>query len=108
MAQSAPASSVTAPSSASSLSVPAFLRSDKPHLLPPPPLAARAPCKPLAHDSRCALNGLRSFHQAPVRVIRMSEQGVRRGQAGRMVISGRLADVCAELDRLAERETVVH
>jgi hypothetical protein len=27
-----------------------------------------------------------------------------RSQAGRMVISGRMADVCAELDRLAELE----
>lgn len=29
---------------------------------------------------------------------------VVHGRAGRMVISGRLADVCAELDRLAARE----
>jgi hypothetical protein len=27
-----------------------------------------------------------------------------RSNAGRMVISGRMADVCAELDRLAELE----
>jgi hypothetical protein len=27
-----------------------------------------------------------------------------RGGAGRMVISGRMADVCAELERLAARE----
>jgi hypothetical protein len=27
-----------------------------------------------------------------------------RANAGRMVISGRMADVCAELDRLAELE----
>ncbi|TFZ04759.1 hypothetical protein [Ramlibacter rhizophilus] len=37
----------------------------------------------------------------PVRVIRVCEDRSRpRAQAGRMVISGRLADVCAELDRL--------
>ena len=30
---------------------------------------------------------------------------LRRGSAGRMVISGRMADVCAELDRMARSET---
>ena len=41
---------------------------------------------------------------APLRVVRLSEGGERPGSAGRMVISGRMADVCAELDRLAARE----
>ena len=41
----------------------------------------------------------------PLRVVRLSEGGERPGSAGRMVISGRMADVCAELDRLAARET---
>ena len=35
----------------------------------------------------------------PLRVIRVKE--VNPQLAGRMVISGRMADVCAELDRLA-------
>jgi hypothetical protein len=40
----------------------------------------------------------------PLRVVRVMEAGQPRTQVGRMVISGRMADVCAELDRLAARE----
>ena len=40
----------------------------------------------------------------PLRVARVMEPQHNRNQAGRMVISGRMADVCAELDRLAELE----
>lgn len=40
----------------------------------------------------------------PLRVVRVVE-GARGGRSsGRMVISGRMADVCAELDRLAACE----
>ena len=39
-----------------------------------------------------------------LRVLRFAEHEERPGCAGRMVISGRMADVCAELDRLAARE----
>ncbi len=38
-----------------------------------------------------------------VRVIRLSEAGCPPDVAGRMVISGRMADVCDELDRLEQR-----
>jgi hypothetical protein len=41
---------------------------------------------------------------APLRVVRVVEPSAPRAVAGRMVISGRLADVCAELDRLAALE----
>lgn len=41
----------------------------------------------------------------PLRVVRVMEAGQPRSQVGRMVISGRMADVCAELDRLAACET---
>jgi hypothetical protein len=41
--------------------------------------------------------------QRPLRVVRVLDG--RHARAGRMVISGRMADVCAELDRLAELET---
>ncbi len=37
----------------------------------------------------------------PLRVVRVLEAGQAPGSVGRMVISGRMADVCAELDRLA-------
>ena len=41
--------------------------------------------------------------QRPLRVLRVVDsQG--RAAGGRMVISGRMADVCAELDRLAGKE----
>jgi hypothetical protein len=40
----------------------------------------------------------------PLRVVRVLEPSAPRAVAGRMVISGRLADVCAELDRLAALE----
>ena len=40
----------------------------------------------------------------PLRVVRVLEPSASRAVAGRMVISGRLADVCAELDRLAALE----
>lgn len=39
-----------------------------------------------------------------LRVVRVVEPSAPRSTAGRMVISGRLADVCAELDRLAALE----
>ncbi|MGA0572740.1 hypothetical protein ACO2Q9_18645 [Variovorax sp. VNK109] len=40
----------------------------------------------------------------PLRVVRVVEPQTQRACAGRMVISGRMADVCAELDRLAAIE----
>jgi hypothetical protein len=40
----------------------------------------------------------------PLRIARVMEAQQNRQSAGRMVISGRMADVCAELDRLAELE----
>ncbi len=39
----------------------------------------------------------------PLRVLRVVEKG-QPPATGRLVISGRMADVCAELDRLAARE----
>lgn len=43
--------------------------------------------------------------QRPLRVVRVMDGRHACSYAGRMVISGRLADVCAELDRLAAIET---
>ncbi len=40
----------------------------------------------------------------PLRVLRVLEADQTSAQAGRLVISGRMADVCAELDRLAAFE----
>jgi hypothetical protein len=50
-----------------------------------------------------AVRGLRA-----VRVVRVQESGQSRTSVGRMVISGRMADVCAELDRLAAQEATLH
>lgn len=44
----------------------------------------------------------------PLRVMRVQEAGQPGATAGRMVISGRIADVCAELDRLAACEALIH
>jgi hypothetical protein len=58
------------------------------------------------------LNSKLSMHPVPptapqtVRVVRMLETGQHRNCVGRMVISGRMVDVCAELDRLASREEI--
>jgi hypothetical protein len=46
----------------------------------------------------------RSCVRRPLRVVRVLEACPAPSGAGRMVISGRMADVCAELDRLAELE----
>jgi hypothetical protein len=46
-----------------------------------------------------------SVTQAPcLKVLRVRESGDGPQTSGRMVISGRMADVCAELDRLAALE----
>lgn len=41
-----------------------------------------------------------------LKIVRAFEAGVGPSYAGRMVISGRMADVCAELDRMAQREAI--
>ena len=40
-----------------------------------------------------------------LRVVRVREEAAPISHAGRMVISGRMDDVCAELDRLARLES---
>lgn len=40
----------------------------------------------------------------PLRVVRVVDTGGGASSAGRMFMSGRMADVCAELDRLAALE----
>lgn len=44
----------------------------------------------------------------PLRVVRVLESDQARSSVGRMVISGRMADVCAELDRLVAHEAAFH
>jgi hypothetical protein len=47
------------------------------------------------------------FSTKPLRVVRVVETGQARSSVGRMVISGSMADVCAELERLAAREAAL-
>ena len=54
-----------------------------------------APVRPSHTASRAAPQGLR--------VVRESDPAIGAECAGRMVISGRMADVCAELERMALR-----
>lgn len=49
-----------------------------------------------------------SAPRSRLRVVREVDSAVSPDCAGRMVISGRMADVCAELDRMALRGTAVH
>ena len=39
-----------------------------------------------------------------LKILREFDPGIGRACAGRMIISGRMADVCAELDRMEQRE----
>ena len=67
--------------------------------------------KQAEEQKTCAVNSMQkskaTVHTTlqPLRVVRFVEAGVPAANAsqmaGRMVISGRMADVCAELDRLA-------
>ena len=41
-----------------------------------------------------------------LKIMREFEPGLGRSQVGRMAISGRMADVCAELDRIARKESI--
>jgi hypothetical protein len=80
------------------------------------PQSANASLRPVWATRRpaCVPQSIKSsalphrFHAVPaapaLRVLRVTESGQRVKGAGRMVISGRMADVCAELDRLAAIE----
>lgn len=84
------------------------------------PRAHRAACKPAEPYARhpevlrsqvvgikpCAPS--RASERRPLRMVRVLEAGQTSAQVGRMVISGRMADVCAELDRLAACEAPLH
>jgi len=45
---------------------------------------------------------------ATLRVVRVRDEHSPANEVGRMVISGRMADVCAELDRLVAHEATVN
>lgn len=86
------------------------------HAAPTCPAAARMPrdeAMPAAAGARGLQHGTTPGTDAPhghtqarhvVRVLRTAASGA---DAGRLVISGRMADVCAELDRMAAREALL-
>lgn len=61
--------------------------------------AAQSEQPPERHACSAASGMLKTHPTRPVRVLRM-----REGTTERLAIVGRMADVCAELDRLAARE----
>jgi hypothetical protein len=64
--------------------------------------------EPITNSSIVAENGaLSGSMKRPLRVVRVVEAGQSRSSVGRIVISGRMADVCAELDRLAACEAAL-
>jgi hypothetical protein len=63
--------------------------------------------RPSPFIAKGPLRGASSFHAPPanrLRVVREIDSTARCGAAGRMIISGRMADVCAELDRMVQSE----
>lgn len=64
------------------------------------PMRATAPRAASSHGARRAV-------RAPLRVVRIMEAGQASALSGRIMMSGRMADVCAELDRMVEREAAM-
>ena len=76
-----------------------------------PRLREGALCPPAGHTNFSAIsrpNTIRAGAAKPLRIVRILEAGQTPCHVGRMLISGRMADVCAELDRLAAREAALH
>jgi hypothetical protein len=58
-----------------------------------------------ANDPHMTVQNSPSAPIKPLRVVRIAEDGANSPHgAGRMVMSGRMADICAELDRLVHLE----
>ena len=72
--------------------------------LPKREVQSFAPKSTAANDPLAGATVQKLIVPKPLRVLRVVETGQARTSVGRMVISGRMADVCAELDRLAARE----
>jgi hypothetical protein len=83
------------------------LRSLAQWLVRPPPEPSRTPQCEAATSftaTRSALSGRGEALRRPLRVVRVVEASRVPAGAGRMFISGRMSDVCAELERLAALE----
>ena len=75
------------------------------HVHMPVGRAASAPVS--AAHARPARPSACSRRAPPLRVLRVVDAGQSAPHGGRMLISGRMADVCAELDRLAAMEAAL-
>lgn len=85
-------------------------RSPAAHHRVTPPTQSRPNVVPKSIASSSLMTGATADCRSilkPLRVIRVVESGQNRSSIGRIVISGRMADVCAELDRLAAGEAAV-
>lgn len=72
-----------------------------------PPRTENTPKFAVSHAKSTSADSESTFTHKPVRIVRILESGQAQSSVGRMVISGRMADVCAELDRLAAREAAL-
>jgi hypothetical protein len=72
----------------------------RPHSASVQPVRPRPAAAPVA----CVRPAASRRPHRPLRVVRVMDAPASRAGAGRMFISGRMADVCAELDRLAALE----
>jgi len=80
------------------------VRAAPPRIAPPGAAASNDPVfSPDAAALRATKGATKAADCAALRVVRESDAAISPDCAGRMVISGRMADVCAELDRMAER-----
>ena len=78
-------------------------------VLPPPVQGFKSGATLCNHVLRTQPNQAHpALARRPLRMVRVMEAGQTSAQVGRMVISGRMADVCAELDRLAAHEARLH
>jgi hypothetical protein len=103
--------SLFVPPQAASANAPAFTRPTSPHRSPhQATIQVRSidSSRWLRGSSQVALKQARDpsryIPTSRLKIVRQFDPGVGPTYAGRMVISGRMADVCAELDRMAERE----
>jgi hypothetical protein len=73
-------------------------------------VVAPVPCPAALRGAEASMQSIRNkgLKAVPLRVLRVVDSDLPRSSTGRMVISGRMADVCAELDRLVEREAALH
>ena len=71
---------------------------------------SRAAARPTGQAITQALGPSQAHGRAnkcPLRIIRVVEFGQAPMLTGRMMMSGRMADICAELDRMVEREAAI-